>query len=93
MVTFHNYMVLNPGKCYNMTFTSNTNKNEFVFENCIGDNNRLPFKPYLKQLRKKIASKLNTLTIIAPYLDHNRRRLSYSSINMELLLQIIKPPS
>ena len=53
MVTFHNYMVLNPGKCYNMTFTSNTNKNEFVFENCIGDNNRLPFKPYLKQLRKK----------------------------------------
>ena len=28
-----NYMVLNPGKCYYMTFDLNTTKNEFVIEN------------------------------------------------------------
>ena len=29
---YDNYMVLNPGKCYYITFGSNTTKNEFVFE-------------------------------------------------------------
>ena len=30
---FHdNYIVLNPGKCYYMTFGLNTTKNEFVLE-------------------------------------------------------------
>jgi len=33
--------------------------------------NKLTFYNHLKQLCKKVANKLNALTRIAPYLDHN----------------------
>ena len=41
--------------------------------------NRLTFYNHLKNLCKKIANKLNTLTRIAPYLNHNEIRLIYNS--------------
>ena len=41
--------------------------------------NRLTFYNRLKNLRKKIAKKLNTLSRIAPYLNHNQIRLIYNS--------------
>ena len=66
-------MVLNPGKCYYTTFSSNTTKNEFVLEDGIiassaeefvvlriTINSRLTFYSHLKQLCKKVANKLNT---------------------------------
>ena len=40
---------------------------------------RLNFYNHLKNLCKKIANKLNALTRIAPYLDHNQLRLIYNS--------------
>ena len=90
---FHeNYMVLNPGKCCYMTFGMNSTKNEFVFEDGtvvpsaeehvvlgIKIDSRLTFHSHLKQLRKKVANKLNALTRIAPYLSYNQRRLICSS--------------
>ena len=89
---FHeNYMVLNPGACYYMTFGLNSTKNEFVLENGtivpsaeehvvfgITIDYSLTFYSHLKQLCKKVASKLNTLTRIAP-LSCIQRRLIYSS--------------
>ena len=68
---FHdNYMVLNPGKCYYMTFSLNTTNNEFVLEDgtivpsaeehaCgISNNNHFTFDllfPF-EELCKKIAN-------------------------------------
>ena len=85
------YMVLNPGKCHYVTFGLNTTKNEFVFEDGtivpsaeehvvlgIAINPRLTFYSHLKQLFKKAANKLNSLTRIAPYLSYNQRQLIYS---------------
>ena len=85
-------MVLNPGKCYYMTFGLNTTKNEFVLEDDIvvlsaeervvlgiTIDSHLTFYSHLKQLSKKVANKLNALTRIAPYLSYNQRRLIYSS--------------
>ena len=78
-----------------MTFGSNTTKNEFVIEYgtivpfaekqvvlIIITDSCVTFYSQLKQLRrlcKKVATKLNALTIIKPYLCHNQRRLVYSS--------------
>ena len=91
---FHdNYMVLNPGKCYYMTFGLNTTKTKFVLENGttiipsaeeyvvlgITIDSRLNFYFHLKQLCKKVANKLDALTRIAPYLSYNQRRPMYSS--------------
>ena len=41
--------------------------------------NRLTFYNHVKTLCKNIANKLNALTRIAPYLDHNQLRLIYNS--------------
>ena len=41
--------------------------------------NRLTFYNDLKNLCQKIANKLNALTRIAPYLNHNQIRLIYNS--------------
>ena len=85
-----NYMALNPGKCYYMTFGLNTIKNEFFLEDGtipsaeehvvlgITINSRLTFYSHLKQLCKKVANRLNYLTRIAPYLSYNQMRLIYS---------------
>ena len=58
---YDSYMVLNPGKCYYMTFGLNNTKNEFVLEHFtivpsakehvgITINSRLTFFSHLKQL-------------------------------------------
>ena len=41
--------------------------------------NRLTFYNHLKNPCKKIGNKLNALTRIAPYLNHNQIRLTYNS--------------
>ena len=90
---FHdNYTILNPGKCYYMTFGLNTTKSEFVLEDGTIDpsaeeyvvlgtiiDSRLTFYSHLKQLCKKVANKVNVLTRIAQYLSYSQRRLIYSS--------------
>ena len=85
-------MVLNPGKCYYMTFSLHTTKNEFVFEDGtivpspeehvvlgIKFDFRLTFYSHLKQLCEKVANALNALTRIASNLSYSQRRLTYSS--------------
>ena len=42
--------------------------------------NRLTFYNHLKNLCEKIANKLNVLTRIVPYLNHNQIRLIYNSL-------------
>ena len=79
-------MVLNPGKCYYMTFGLNTTKSDFVPKDStnvpsaeehvvlgITIDSRLTFYSYLKQLCKKVANKLNALTRIASYFSYNQR--------------------
>ena len=81
-------MVLNPGKCYYMTFGLNTTKNEFVLEDGtivpsaeehvvlrIAIDSHLTFYSHLKQLCKKVANKLNALTRIGPHVSYHQRRL------------------
>ena len=85
-------MVLNPGKCCYMSFGSNPDKSDLILEDStkipsaeeyailgVTIDNRLTFNNHLKNLCKKIANKLNALTRIAPYLDHNQLRLIYNS--------------
>ena len=82
-----NYMVLNQGKYFYMTFGLNTTKNEFVFEDgTIGSstekhvvlgitiNSCLTFCFNLNRLCTKIANELNALTRIVPCLRYNQRR-------------------
>ena len=79
-------MVLNPGECYYMTFGLNTTNSKFVLEDGtivpsaemlfllgITVDSRLTFYCHLKQLRKRVANKLNALTRIASYLSYNQR--------------------
>ena len=81
---YGNYMALNPGKCCYMSFSSNPNKSDLILEDStkipLGEeylilgfttDNRLTFYSHLKNLCKQIANKLNALTTIAPYLNHN----------------------
>ena len=81
---YDNYMVLNPGKCCFMSLGSNIPNNDLILEDStkipsaeeyivlgITIDNKLTFYNHLKQLCKKVANKLNALTRIAPYLDHN----------------------
>ena len=89
---YDNYMVLNAGKrCY-MSFGSNLDKSDLILEDStkipsaeeyailgVTIDNRLTFNNHLKNLCKKIANKLNALTRIAPYLNHNQIRLIYNS--------------
>ena len=83
---------LNQGKCSYMSFGSNPDKSELILEDStkipsaeeyvilgVTIDNRLTFNNHLKNLCKKIANKLNALTRIAPYLDHNQLRLIYNS--------------
>ena len=77
---FHgNYIVLNPGKCCYMKFSSNPDKNDLILEDSskipsaeeyvilgVTIDNRLIFYNHFKNLCKKIAKKLNALTRIAP---------------------------
>ena len=89
---YDNYMVLNPGKCCYMSFGSNPDKSDLILEDStkipsaeeyailgVTIDNRLTFNNHLKNLCKKIANKLNALTRIAPYLNHNQIRLIYNS--------------
>ena len=85
-------MVLNPGKCCYMSFGSNPDKSDLILEDStkipsaeeyvilgVTIDNRLTFYNHLKSLCKKIANKLNALTRIAPYLNHNQIGLVYNS--------------
>ena len=85
-------MVLNPGKCCYMSYGSNPDKSDLILEDStkipsaeeyvilgVTIDNRLTFYNHLKNLCKKIANKLNALTRIAPYLNHNQIRLIYNS--------------
>ena len=71
-----------------MSFGSNPNQSDLILEDSIKNlsaeeyvilgvtiDNRLTFYNHLKNLCQKIASKLNALTRIAPYLNHNQLRL------------------
>ena len=86
-------MVLNPGRCCYMSFGSNPNKSDLILKDStkipsaeeyvvlgVTIDNRLSFYNHLKNLCKKIANKLNALTRIAPYLNHNQIRLIYNSL-------------
>ena len=86
-------MVLNPGKCCYMSFVSNADKSDLIFEDFtkipsakeyvilgVTIDSRLTFYNHFKNLCKKIANKLNALTRTAPYLSHNQIRLLYNSL-------------
>ena len=86
-------MVLNPGRYCYMSFGSNPNKSDLILKDStkipsaeeyvvlgVTIDNRLTFYNHLKNLCKKIANKLNALTRIAPYLNHNQIRLIYNSL-------------
>ena len=85
-------MVLNPSKCCYMSFGSNPDKSDLILEDNtkipsaeeyvilgVTIDDRPTFYNHLKNLCKKIASKLDALTRIAPYLNHNQIRLIYNS--------------
>ena len=85
-------MVLNPGKYCYRSFGSNPDKSGLILEDSakipsaeeyiilgVTTDNRLTFYNHLKNLCKKIANKLNALTRIAPYLNHNQIKLIYKS--------------
>ena len=82
---YDNYMVLNPGKCCYMSFGSNPDNSDLILEDStkilsaeeyvalgVTIDNRLTFYNHLKILCKKVANKLNALTGIAPYGNHNQ---------------------
>ena len=85
-------MVLNPGKCCYMSCGSNPDKSDLILEDGakilsaeeyvilrVTIENHLTFYNHLKNLCKRITNKLNALTRIAPYLNHNQVRLMYNS--------------
>ena len=85
-------MVLNPGKCCYMNFGSKPDKSDLILDDSIKIptaeeyvilgvtiDNMLTFYNQLKNLCKKIANKLNALTRIGRYLNHNQLRLIYNS--------------
>ena len=89
---YGNYLVFNPGKCCYLSFSSNSDKSDLILEDStripladeyvilgVAIDNRLTFYNHLKNLCKKIANKLNALTRIAPYLNHNQIRVIYKS--------------
>ena len=84
--------LVNPGKCCYVSFGSNPDKSDLVFEDStkipsaeeyvvLGNaiDNRLTFYNHLKSFCKRIANELNALTRIAPYPNHNKIRLIYNS--------------
>ena len=81
-------MVLNQGKCCYMSFGSNPDKSDLILEDSnkissaeeyvilvVTTGNSLAFYNHLKNICKKVANRLNALTRIAPYLNHNQMRL------------------
>ena len=81
-------MVLNPGKCCYMSFGSNLKQSDLILE----DSTQIPSaeeyvilgvtienKPTFYNHLKNLANKLNAMTKIAPYLNHNQIRLIYNS--------------
>jgi len=89
---YDNYMVLNPDKCCYMRLGSNVEKADLILEDGtkipfseefvvlgVTIDSKLTFYSHLKILCKKVANKLNALTRIAPYLDHNQINLIYNS--------------
>ena len=64
-------MILNPGKCYYMTFGSNTAKHDFFLDDgtvVLSREERVAFGKRLYKNCEKVANKLNALTRIASYL-------------------------
>ena len=93
---YDSYMVLNPGKCCYMSFSSNLDKSDLILEEStkipsaeeyvvlgFTIDNRLTFYNLVKS--KEIANKLNALTRIVPYLNHNQKRLIYNLFFREQL--------
>ena len=85
-------MVLNPSKFCYMSFGSKPDKSDLILKDStkipsaeeyvilgVTIGNRLTFYNHLKNFCEKIANKLNALTKIAPYLNHNQIRLIYNS--------------
>ena len=85
-------MVLNPGKCCYMNFGSKPDKSDLILDDSIKIptaeeyvilgvtiDNMLTFYNQLKNLCKKSANKLNALTRIGRYLNHNQLSLIYNS--------------
>ena len=69
--SYDNYMILNPGKCYYMTFGSNTAKHDFFLEDgsCTFQRRACSLrKKVIQKSCEKVANKLNALTRIASYL-------------------------
>ena len=75
-----------------MSFDSNPDKSDLILKDSIKIllakeyvvfgvtiDNKLAFYNHLKNFCRKIANKLNALTIIAPYLNHNQIALTYNS--------------
>ena len=87
---YDNFMVLNQVKCCYTSFGSNTDKSDLILEDStkipsaeeyilkVTIDSRLTFYNHLKNLCKKIINKLNALTRIAPYLNHNQIGLIYT---------------
>ena len=88
-------MALTPEKCCYMTFGLNFSLRMDLLQNCIFTivpsaehqevlrttiHSCLTFYCQLKQLCKKVASKLNTLIGITPHLGHHQKRFMYSSV-------------
>ena len=85
-------MVLNPGKCYYITFGSKTTTNGFVLEDItilasvekhamlrIIMDSHLNFCSHLKQSWEKVTNRESVLKKIAPYFSHKQRRLIFRS--------------
>ena len=58
-------MVLNPRKCYYMSYRLNISKNQFILPYSIS------IYSHLKQLYKKVANKLKVLIMFFPFLLDN----------------------
>ena len=87
-------MALNPSKCVYMCLGSKFEIKDFILEDKtkirltleheilgITINTDLNFYSHLKQLRNKVANKLNVLTRIIPYLHKKQIYLFYNSFS------------
>ena len=91
-------MVLNPNRCCYICLGSKPEINGFILEDRIKIpltleyevlgitiDSSLNFYSHLKQFCKKVATKLNALTRIIPYLDKEQINLLYNSVFKEQL--------
>ena len=85
-------MVLNPGKCFYMSFGFNSDKTNLILKDStkipsaeeyvdlgVSIDDRLTFYNHFKNPFKKIANKLNALARIATCLNHYQIRIRYNS--------------